>query len=175
MMPPSTDNAKQSLSIRLLPTLQLSRQSHGNLQRYTQSSASFPSRLPKFTSIEHRRFGSNHGSAAATQRYTTVLHNQALDSIPIFVEIAREFMKIHPIKRKPSPTPPKVHLDHTLPFWKQSRHRRHPPTTPNDPSPPGYCQHSSSCENCFRTCKDTSNLVRGPTYTFHNQPHHHLS
>ena len=85
---PSTDNAKQSLTTRLLPTLQLSRQSLENLQRYTLSSASFPSQLPKFTSIEHRCFGSNHGAGAATQRYTTVLHNQAIDSIPIFVEIA---------------------------------------------------------------------------------------
>jgi hypothetical protein len=81
---PSTDNAKQSLTIRLLPTLQLSRQLLENLRRYTQSSASFPSHLPKFTSIEHCRFGSNHGVAAATQRYTPVLHNQAIDSTPIF-------------------------------------------------------------------------------------------
>ncbi len=66
------------------------------------------------------------------------------------------------------PTPPKIHLDHTLPFWKQSRHRRHPPTTPNASSPPDYCQHSNSCGNCLRTCEDTSNLVRGPTYTFQN-------
>jgi hypothetical protein len=108
--PPSTNNAKRSLTKRLFPTLQLSRQPPENLRRYTQSSASLPSHLPKFTSIEHRRFGSNHGTTAATQRYTTVLHNQALDSIPIFVEIAQEFTKIHPFKRKPSPTPPKVHL-----------------------------------------------------------------
>ena len=57
---------------------------------------------------------------------------------------------------------------HTLPFQKQSRQRRHPPTTPNDPSPPGYCQHSNSCGNCLKTCKDTSKLVQGPTYTFQN-------
>jgi hypothetical protein len=97
-----------------------------------------------------------------------VLHNQAIDITPFFVEIALEVMKIHPIKREPSPTPPKIHLDHTLPFRKQSRHSHHPPTAPNDPSPPGYCQHSNSCGNCLRTCKDTSNLVRGPTYTFQN-------
>ena len=84
------------------------------------------------------------------------------------MEIALEVMKIHPIKREPSPTPPKVHPDHTLPFWKQSQHRRHPPTTPNASSPPDYCQHSNSCGNCLRTCEDTSNLVRGPTYTFQN-------
>jgi hypothetical protein len=78
-------------------------------------------------------------------------------------------MKIHPIKREPSPTPPKIHLDHTLPFRKQSWCCRHPPTAPNDPSLPGYCQHSDSCRNCLRTCEDTSNLVRGPTtYTFQN-------
>ncbi len=106
----------------------------------------------------------------STQRYTTVLHSQAIDSTPIFVEIALEVTKIHPIKRKPSPTPPKIHLNHTLPFRKQSRRRGHPPTTPNDPSPPDYCQHFNSCGNCLRTCKDTSNLVQGPTYTFCNHP-----
>jgi len=57
-------------------------------------------------------------------------------------------------------------VDHTLPFWKQSLHHCHPPTTPNDPSPPGYCQHSNSCGNCLRTREDTSNLVQGPAYTF---------
>ncbi len=68
--PPSTDNAKWSLTSRLLPTLQLSRNLLENLWRYTQSSASLPPHLPKFTSIEHHRFGSNHGTAAATQGYT---------------------------------------------------------------------------------------------------------
>ncbi len=87
---------------------------------------------------------------------------------PIFVEIAQEVMKIHPIKCKPSPTPPKIHLDHTLPFQKQSRWRCHPPTTPNDPSPSGYCQHSNSCGNSMRTCEDTPNQMQGPTYTFQN-------
>jgi hypothetical protein len=128
----------------------------------------FSPHLQKFTSIEHCHFGSNHSSAAPTQRYTTVLHNQAIDSTPTFVEIALEVTKIHPIKREPSPPPPKIPLDHTLSFRKQSRRCRHPLTTPNDPSPPGHCQHSNSCENCLRTCEDTSNLLRGPTYTFQN-------
>ncbi len=97
-----------------------------------------------------------------------VLHNQSINSTPIFVEITLEVTKIHPVKREPSPTPPNIHLNHTLPFWKQSQRRRHPPTTPNDPSPPGHCHHSNSCGNCLRTCEDTSNLVRGPTYTFQN-------
>jgi hypothetical protein len=88
----------------------------------------------QFISITHCRFGSNHGAAAATQQYTTVPHNQAIESTPIFVKIACKVTKIHPIKRKPSPTPPKIHLDHTLPYLKQSRRRSHPPTTPNDPS-----------------------------------------
>ena len=162
--PPSTVNAKQSVTIRLLPTLQLSRKLLENLQRCTQSSVSLPPQLPKSSSIEHCHFGSNHGAAVATQRFTTVLHNQAIDSTPIFVEIALEATKIHPIKREPSPTPPIIHLDHTLPFRKQSRRRHHPPTTPNDLSPPGYCQHSNFCGNCLKTCEDTSNLVRGPTY-----------
>jgi hypothetical protein len=146
--------------MRLLPTLQLSRELPVNLRRYIQSSASLPPHLPTITSIEHPRFGRNHGAAAATQQYTTILHNQIIDSTPIFVEIAREVMKIHLIKREPSPTPPKIHLDHTLPFRKQSRCRHHPPTKPNyDPSPPCYCQHSSSCGNFLRTCEDTSNQV----------------
>jgi len=67
-----------------------------------------------------------------------------------------------------TPPTPKIHLNHTLPFWKQSRRRHHPLTTPNDPSLPGYCQHSNSCGNCLRTCEDTSNQVQGPTYTFQN-------
>ena len=37
----------------------------------------------------NRSFGSNHGAAAATRQYTTILYNQAIDSTPIcFVEIA---------------------------------------------------------------------------------------
>jgi len=124
----------------------------------------------QFISITHCRFGSNHGAAAATQQYTTVPHNQAIESTPIFVKIACKVTKIHPIKRKPSPTPPKIHLDHTLPFWKQSRRRSHPPTTPNDPSPSGYCQHSNSCGNSLRTCKDTPNQARAFPHTSQNSP-----
>ena len=136
------------LVIRLLSILQLTRK--------TQSST----HLPKFTLIKHRRSGINHGAVAATWQCTTALHNQATDSIPICVEIAREVTKIHPIKREPTPTPPKIkiHLDHTLPFWKQSRCHR---TT-------RLCQHSNLCGNCMRTSDDTSNLVGGPTYTFQN-------
>ena len=86
--PPYTVNPKQSFTIRLLPTLQLSRKLLENLRRYTQSSTSLPPHLPKFTSIEHCRFGSNHGATATTQQYTMVFHNQAIDSTPVFVEIA---------------------------------------------------------------------------------------
>jgi hypothetical protein len=106
--------------------------------------------ISQFILITHHRFGSNYCTAAATQQHKTVLHNQAIASTPIFVEIACEVTKIHPIKRKPSPTPPNIHLDHTLPFWKQSRRLCHPRTTPNDPSPSGYCQHSNSCGNTLR-------------------------
>ena len=142
--PPSTGNTEQSFTIRLLPIHQLSRKLCENLQRYTRSSASFPPHLPKFTSIKHSRFGCNHGSAATTQRYLMAPHNQSIDSTPIFVKIALEVMKIHPIKHEPSPTPPNIHLDYTLPFWKQSRCRHHPPTTLNYPSPPDHCHHSNS-------------------------------
>jgi hypothetical protein len=89
-----------------------------------------------------------------------------LPPLRFFVKIAWEVTKIHPIKHEPSPTPPKIHLNHTLLFQKQSWCRLHPQTTPNDPLPSGYCQHSNSCGNCLKTCKDTPNQVRGPTYTF---------
>ena len=75
---------------------------------------------------------------------------------------------IIPTSASPPPHHPKFTSITHCHFWKQSRHRRHPPTTPNASSPPDYCQHSNSCGNCLRTCEDTSNLVRGPTYTFQN-------
>ncbi len=56
---PFTDNAKQSLTIRLLPPHQFLRKSLKNLQIYIQSSTSLPSHLPKHTSIKHRHFKCN--------------------------------------------------------------------------------------------------------------------
>ena len=50
-------------------------------------------------------------------------------------------MKTHPIKREPSLTPPKIHIDQTLPFRKRLRRCCHPLTTSNNPSPSGYCLH----------------------------------
>jgi len=55
-------------------------------QRYTQSSAGLP-HTSQNSLVEHCHFGSNHGAAAATRGYTTVLHNQAIAITPIFVEI----------------------------------------------------------------------------------------
>jgi hypothetical protein len=169
---PSTDNAKWSLTTRLLPSLQLSRKLLENLRR-SHPIKREPSLAPPKIHLnwtmpfwKQSRLCSRH--PRIHNGPSQLGHNQGIGSTPIFVEIALEVTKIHPIKRDPSPTPPRIHLDHTLPFRKQSRRCRYPPTTTNDSSPPGYCQHSNSCKNYLRTCKDTSNLVRGPTYTFQN-------
>ena len=68
-------------------------------------------------------------------------------------------MKTHPNKRKSSLTPP-IYINQTSPFWKQLQRRCHPPITPNDPSPSGYCLHFNSCGNHSRTREDTSNQAR---------------
>ena len=39
---------------------------------------------------------------------------------------------------------------------------------PNDLSPSGYCLHISSCKNCSRTCKGTSNQSWAFPQTFQN-------
>ena len=152
----------------------LSRQSPENLRRYTQSSVSFPSHLPKFTSIEHRRFGSNHGSAAATQRYRTVLHNQALDSIPIFCE---NCSRIH----EDSPNQAQA-----LPHTTQSSPRSHTAILETITAPPP----STDNTKCFLTTrllpalqflrKLLENLRRyiqssARPYLHLSKPHHHLS
>ena len=36
-------------------------------------------------------------------------------------------------------TSPKIHINQTSTFWKRLRRRRHPPSTPNNSSPSGYC------------------------------------
>ena len=77
-------------------------------------------------------------------------------------------MEIHPIKSKPSRTPPKIHIDQTSPFWERLRHHCHPPTTPNDPSPSDNCHHINSHENRSRTCKETSNQALAFPYTSKN-------
>ena len=53
-----------------------------------------------------------------------------------------------------------INLGHASQVWKQLRHLHHPPTTPNDPSPPGYCPHFNFHGKCFRTRKDTSNQAQ---------------
>ena len=62
----------------------------------------------QFISITHHRFGSNHGAAAATRRFTTVPHNQAIASTPIFVEIAQEVTKNTQSSSSPPPHHPKL-------------------------------------------------------------------
>jgi hypothetical protein len=111
----------------------------------------------QFTSVIHRRFLSNFSASTIYRQHQTIPHHQAIASTSILAEIAQELTKIHPIKLEPSPTPPKIHLGHTLPVRKQLLRLHHPPTTPNDSSPPGSCPHFNSCGNHLRTRKDTSN------------------
>ena len=157
------------LTTRLLPPLQFMRKLLENLG-YIQSSVSLPPYLLKFSFIENRHLGSNHGADAIHQQCHTDLHYQASATTPIIVDITREHAKtkIHPIKHKLSPTPPKIHPNQTLPFQKQSQHRCHLPTTPNDPLPPGYCHHSNSWGYCSRTREGTSNQVRALPHTTQN-------
>ena len=122
----------------------------------------------QFILIKHSRFGSNHGTSSIHQQHQTIPHHQAIASTSILAEIARELTKIHPIKLEPSPTPPKIHLGHTLPVRKQLLRLHHPPTTPNDSSPPGSCPHFNSCGNHLRTRKDTSNQARALSHTSQN-------
>jgi hypothetical protein len=62
----------------------------------------------QFISITHHRFGSNRSAAAATPQFTTVPHNQAIASTPIFVEIAQEVTKNTQSSASPPPHHPKL-------------------------------------------------------------------
>ena len=139
-----------------------------NSPRCIQSSSSPTPHHPKFTSVIHRRFGSDNSTSTIHQQI--IPHHQAIAPISIPVEIARELAKTHPIKLEPSHTPPKIHIDQTSTFRKQSRRRRHSPSTPNNPSPSGYYQHSNYHENCLRTCEDTLNQARAFPRTSQNSP-----
>ena len=165
---PSTDDAKQSLTIRLLPPLQFSQKSLKNSRRHIQSSTSLPSQLPKYTLIKHHHFGSNCGAATIHRQSQTIPHHQATASTSVLVEIAQEVAKTHPIKHDPSLTPPKIHIDQTSPFRKRLQRCCHPPTSSNDPSPSGYCLHFNSCRNRSRTHNDTSNQARAFPLTSQN-------
>jgi hypothetical protein len=118
--------------------------------------------------IKHSLFGSNHGTASIHRQHQTIPHHQAIASTSTLAEFARKLTKIHPIKLEPSPTPPKIHLDHTSPIRKQLGRLHHPPTTLNNPSPPGYCPHFNSRGNCLRTYKDTPNQARPLPHTPQN-------
>jgi len=87
---PSTDNTKQSLTIRLLPPLQFSQKLLEKLSRHIQSSVSLPSHLSKYTLIKHRHFGSNCGAAAIHRQRQTIPHHQAIASTSILVKITQE-------------------------------------------------------------------------------------
>jgi hypothetical protein len=43
---------------------------------------------PKFTSVIHRRFGSNYGASTIHQQHQMIPHHQAIAPISILVEIA---------------------------------------------------------------------------------------
>ena len=174
MLMPSTNNATRISITRLVPPLQLSWISLENMLRlrYIQSSTSFPPHLPKFIPIKHCHFRSNHSAAAIYQQRQMIPYHQATATTPILGVIALELVKEHPIKCEPSPTPPKIHLDQ-LPFRKQPRCLRHPLTTPNDPSPPGYSHHSNYCGNCLRTCKDPL-VTTPPSLTMSHLSQHYL-
>ena len=99
---PSTDNAKQSLTIRLLPPLQFLQKLLENSQKQTiphhqtiaiQSSASLPSHLPKYTSIKHRHFGSDFGASATHRQRQTIFYHQAIASTLILAESLKNFWR----------------------------------------------------------------------------------
>jgi len=114
---PSTKNTKQFLTIRLLPPHQFLQKSLENSHRHIQSSASLPSHLLKYTSIKHHHhhFGCDYGAAAIHRQRQTIPYHQAIASTSILAKIARELTQTHPIKRKPSLTPPKTHINQTSP------------------------------------------------------------
>jgi hypothetical protein len=118
-----------------------------------------------FTLVIHPRFGSDNGASTIHQQHETIPHHQAIAFTSILAEIAQELTKIHPIKLEPSPTPPTFYVSHTSPVRKRLRRLHHPPTIPNDSSPPGYCPHFNSCGNCLRTHQDTSNQARALPHT----------
>jgi len=84
---PSTDNAKQSLTTRLLPSFQFSWKSLENSQRHIQSSSSPPPHLPKYTSIKHQHFGRDYGNAAIHRQNQMIPHHQAIANTPIIKKI----------------------------------------------------------------------------------------
>ncbi len=114
----STDNANQSLTIRLLPPLQFSRKSLQNSLRRIQSSASLPSYLQIYKSIKHRHFRSDYSASAIHRQCQTIPHHQAIAFTLIFADITRELAQTPPIKHEPSITPPKIHINQTVPFRK---------------------------------------------------------
>jgi len=113
---PSTDKAKQFLTIRLLPPNQFLQKSLENSHRHIQSSASLPSHLLRYTSIKHCHFKANCGAAAIHLQCQTNPHHQAIASTSILAKITQELAQTHPIKREPSLTPPKVHINQTSLF-----------------------------------------------------------
>jgi hypothetical protein len=128
-----------------------------------------------FTSVIHPRFGSDNSASTIQRQHQTIPHHQAIAFTSILAEIAQELTKIHPIKLEPSPTPPTIHLSHTLLVRKRLRRLYHPLTIPNDSSPPGYCLHFNSCGNCSRTHQDTSNQARALSHTTHNSPQSYIA
>ena len=113
---PSINNAKQFLTIRLLPPHQSLRKLLENSWRFIQSSTSLPCHLPKHTSIKHYHFDCNCGPAAIYQQRQTIPHHQAMASTSTLAKISRELVQTHPIKHTLTLAPPKVHINQTSPF-----------------------------------------------------------
>ena len=120
----------------------------------------------RYTLIKHCNFRSNCSAASIHRQCQTIPQHQAIASTSILAEITRELAQTHPIKRKASLTPPKVHINQTSPFQMQLWHRCNSPTTPNNSSPSGYCLHINSCKNHLITCKDKTNQARAFPHTY---------
>ena len=86
--PPSNDNTKLFLTTRLLPSLQFLRKLLKNSTRYIQSSSSPLPHHPNFTSVIHRRFGSDNSASTIHRQHQMIPHHQTIAPISILVEIA---------------------------------------------------------------------------------------
>jgi len=114
-----------------------------NFWRYFQSSASLPSHLPKYTSIKHRHFGSDCGTAAIHRQCQTIPHHQAIVSTLILAEIARELTQTHSSESLFSllPNSSGSNSNGLEAIWCC---HHHPPTMPNSPSLPGKFLYPNS-------------------------------
>ena len=145
----------------------------GKLRRHIKSSTRLPLHLLKYTSIKHCHSKCDCGAAAIHQQCQTIPHHQAIASTSILAKMARELVKIHPIKCEPYLTPPKTQINKKSPFQMRLQCRCHPPTMPNNSSPSGYCLYINSCGNCSRNIQSSMSLPSHlPKHT--SIKHHHF-